>query len=238
MKILVIEDKELHQASARETLAGHDLTIVSSYDAAVKLLGSKFDFEAVLSDLMMPMSRTTLADGVFNPKEQVPYGFILVLMAAAGGVKYGAVVTDTIHHQGPLSAALDHLAPGYWNDEYSVKLIKNFVINGAKAIFVHTPFVNEITKDASCERCEENPGVCSNCNGTGLNKNPDWKPRECHSCSPPSTPSESICGCARCKGTAHYDKVTKTERKDWGRVLAYLLDQSPSSADVSGDLGE
>lgn len=38
MKILVIDDSKLHQMSARQTLIGHDLTIVSTYDEAHQLL--------------------------------------------------------------------------------------------------------------------------------------------------------------------------------------------------------
>ena len=38
MRILVIDDNQLHQTSARQTLGGHDVTIVGTYDEAHKLL--------------------------------------------------------------------------------------------------------------------------------------------------------------------------------------------------------
>lgn len=38
MRILVIDDNPLHQQSARQTLKGHDLTIVGTYDEAYELL--------------------------------------------------------------------------------------------------------------------------------------------------------------------------------------------------------
>jgi CheY-like chemotaxis protein len=250
MRILVVEDKEMHRKSAEETLAGHEVTIVKSFDEAMKLLDMSpnyaevrrlmaeagfdkypskddtaeyregyrkaqdeatlkatpvFAFDAVLTDMMMPMSKETLAPGVFDPSEQVPYGFVIALKAAAAGAKFVAVVTDTNHHQGAMSAALDHLGG-------------KFVLNGAKAMFVHTPFVRKITKDAPCEWCSTNPGVCGNCGGTGMNKNPNWQPRECHSCSH----TDAVGKCTNCKGTGRYDKKTGTGAKDWGQVLADL----------------
>lgn len=173
-----------------------------------------FSFEVVLTDMMMPMSNRTLAPGVFNPSEQVPYGFIIALKATLFGAKFVAMVTDTNHHQGAMSAAIDHLGRAYYEDGCK----PNFVVNGAKVMFVHTPFVQKITKDVPCDRCAENPGVCSNCNGTGLNKNPDWKPRECHSCSH----TDTVGKCTQCKGTGRYDRTDTLDTKDWGKVLADL----------------
>jgi CheY-like chemotaxis protein len=101
------------------------------------------EFDVVLTDLMMPMSRRTLAPGVYIPGEQVPYGFIIALRAANRGVKYVAVVTDTNHHQGAMSAALDHLGSAYWDDGFE----PNFTINGAAAMFVHAPTLSGGAKD-------------------------------------------------------------------------------------------
>ena len=173
-----------------------------------------FQFEVVLTDMMMPMSERTLAPGVFNPSEQVPYGFIIALKATLFGAKFVAMMTDTNHHQGAMSAAIDHLGRAYYEDGCK----PNFVVNGAKVMFAHTPFVQKITKDVPCDWCEENPGVCSNCNGTGLNKNPDWKPRECHSCSH----TDTVGKCTHCKGTGRYDRTDTLDTKDWGKVLADL----------------
>lgn len=44
MKILVIEDKEIHQQSARETLKGHDLTIAVSFDAGINAMSASLDY--------------------------------------------------------------------------------------------------------------------------------------------------------------------------------------------------
>lgn len=43
MKVLVIDDSPLHQASALQTLKDHDLTIVGSYDEAFKLLEEPYE---------------------------------------------------------------------------------------------------------------------------------------------------------------------------------------------------
>jgi CheY-like chemotaxis protein len=219
MRILVIEDKQIHRESAQATLTDHEVTIAESYDEGMQHLLPKIDrgardtlledsgyvenielslnyqearelggdqriaaardrckaadvprdselgdgltfdraqrvanarsvtplaFEAVLVDMMMPMSEATLAPDVWVPDEQVPYGFILVLKAALRGARFVAMVTDTNHHEGAMSAALDHLGPGYYPDnDDQPPFAPNFVINGAKVMFVHAPFCRD-----------------------------------------------------------------------------------------------
>jgi CheY-like chemotaxis protein len=194
MKILVVEDKEKHRKSAEETLAGHEVTIVGSFNEAMNLLKRKIDnenvkrllleaghptknpyyedgakqkiyeealfeakekstipfpFTVVLTDMMMPMSRETLAPGVYKPDELVPYGFIIALMAARAGAKFVAVVTDTNHHESAISAATDYLAPSYyrwWHNlhaEEAGDAPKTFNINDARVVYVHAPFIDE-----------------------------------------------------------------------------------------------
>lgn len=46
MKILVIDDTQLHRASALETLAGHEVTVVDSYDTALLHLDRRVSYEA------------------------------------------------------------------------------------------------------------------------------------------------------------------------------------------------
>ncbi len=187
MKILVIEDKQVHRDSAIRTLIGHEVVIVDSYAKGVKALSTSVDyilvkklaaqvghgqyphgssdaiksawqkvendlqerarnrpdFDAVLVDMMMPMDSDTLAPGVFNHKEQIAYGFVLALRACQVGAKYVAMVTDTNHHKGALSAALDKLGSAYYSGYESL-----FEINGAKALFIHTPFTENGTGEA------------------------------------------------------------------------------------------
>jgi CheY-like chemotaxis protein len=252
MKILVIEDKEMHRTAAAETLAGHELTIVESFDEGIKAMSTEVDhkklerlkietnfpeyprgegatdkdreawdaklreledrtrprpqFEAVLTDMNMPMSRQTLAPGVYEWKTEVPYGFILALRASQIGAKHVAMVTDTNHHQGAMSAAIDHLGGAYYRGTE-----EPFEINGAKVLFLHAPFVEDTIKDAPCDTCKENPGVCALCKGTG---------KSVHSHKPCNLCSDGKCH--HCKGTTKADKAVH-ERKDWGRALAHLM---------------
>jgi len=155
LRILVVEDKEIHRKSAEETLAGHSVTIVKSFDEAMVLMNQRensdvftpsplkpFAFDVVLTDMMMPVSEKEVNPRFFNPGEQASYGFVIALKAAAQGAKYVAMVTDTNHHEGAMSAAIDHLSSGYYGT-YQTR----FVINGASVVFVHSPFTKEWAKD-------------------------------------------------------------------------------------------
>jgi CheY-like chemotaxis protein len=258
MKILVIEDKEMHRTAAAETLAGHELTIVASFDAGIKAMSTEVDhkelerlksvtnfpdyprgvgatdkdreawdaklreledqtrprpqFDAVLTDMNMPMSRQTLAPGVYQYDAEVPYGFILALRASQIGAKYVAMVTDTNHHQGAMSAAIDHLGEAYYRGTE-----EPFEINGAKVLFLHAPFVEDAIKDAPCDTCKENPGICASCKGTGTSV---YSHKPCNLCSNGK--------CHHCKGTTKADKTVQ-ERKNWGRVLAHLMGETPAA---------
>ena len=253
MKILVIEDKEMHQESARISLAGHELTIVSSFDAAMEIMEPKinearvkellveagfsvdmdfkdrdrgtayheaydrareksiipFPFDVVLTDMMMPMSSKTLAREAFNPREQVPYGFVIALKAALCGAKFVAMVTDTNHHKGAMSAALDRLGSTYYREGMK----PNFVINGAKCMFIHTPFLREVLGKAKCYDCG-GTGVCKLCHGTGK-RDDEYVKGECNVCT--KFPGR----CVYCKGTGVVDE-TRQDRKDWGKVFLDL----------------
>lgn len=55
MKILVIDDNPVHQQSARQTLNGHDLTVVGSYDEAFELL--QRPLETIRSETFAAMER-------------------------------------------------------------------------------------------------------------------------------------------------------------------------------------
>lgn len=169
LRILVIEDSANHRQSAVDTLIGHTLTIVDSYDKAMELMEEAhwdhqlktmvedpFPFDVVLTDMMMPMSTKTLVPEAYNAKEQVPYGLIIALKAASRGAKFVAMLTDTNHHKGAMSAALDCLGPAYYaspdrSNWYDA--IKVFNMNGAKVVFVHAPFVkNEFQYERNAQK--------------------------------------------------------------------------------------
>ncbi len=219
MKVLVIEDKLMHQNSARETLAGHDLTVVDSFAKAIEVL-TKEKFEAVLTDMNLPMSKMALHDEAFNPSEQVSYGFVLALLAAKHGAKYIAMLTDTNHHKGAMSAAIDCIAPTYYEwGEGGMHAGKPtvFHINDATAVFVHTPFLEDFLPDSDCIYCH-GTGLCPTCDGTLIS---NWDKEACWCTREDRAHHKSKCG--TCNGTLKYMKSVY-ERKDWGRVLKDLLE--------------
>lgn len=128
MKILVIDDKKVNRHSAKQTIVGHELTVVGNYDEAVRQLDFQ-EWDAVLTDLLMPAGRDAQGGkGLEFVGQEMPVGLALALLAALRGARYVAVVTATNHHAHPASAMLDRLRPHSG---------PNFVINGARAMFVH-----------------------------------------------------------------------------------------------------
>ncbi len=227
MKILVVEDTLVHCQSAIQTLSGHDLTIARDYKNAMRCLGGDElgrdkpmpdPFDVVLSDMMMAGDQSS------NNTASHPYGFAIVLAAALRGVKYVALLTDINHHHDGMSSALDAIAPMYYRDDFT----PNFLINGAKAMFVHAPFIDfKVIEGAPCPGCvvpeEETylgihhfplsspPGVCSTCQGKAVGA--DGK--ACWACR------DSPGKCDKCKGYGKIDK--KLHGKDWGLALQNLL---------------
>jgi len=203
-------------------LAGHELTIVKSFDEAMEIMKEKIDkeklqgllaeagfseepnsedkkqwkayqdardaawenaiiplpFEVVLTDMMMPMCHTNLMCELFNPKEEVPYGFVLALKAAERGAKFVAMVTDTNHHNGAMSAALDNLSRPYYEDGCK----PNFTINNARVAFLHAPMIAvqgtvcpHCAGKCNCHgKCQGKNGKCYQCRGTKLEAGKNW----------------------------------------------------------------
>lgn len=114
LEILVIEDKEVHQESARFLLKDYKVTIVGNYDEAMDLLvggyqKEKQQYDVVLSDLMIPQGRGDMQTDKSLASETMPFGFPIALIAAKQGVPYVAVVTDMNHHEHPLAYTFDFL---------------------------------------------------------------------------------------------------------------------------------
>lgn len=117
MKILIIEDNEKHLQSARKFAdeCGHTVTIAKNYDEAEEALcgEDRFGrhepvkaFDVVLTDLMMPASKTGLGTTDYIGTEQ-PYGLNLLMVAMRTGVKAVGLLTDGNHHSHPMTWALD-----------------------------------------------------------------------------------------------------------------------------------
>lgn len=99
------------------------------------------DFDVVLTDMNLPMSEFKLAPEWFKAGEQVPYGFVLALRACLVGVKFVAMVTDTNHHHGAMSAALDLICPASSENRETNGFNKAMTINGSTCMFMHAPLL-------------------------------------------------------------------------------------------------
>lgn len=146
LNILVIEDNEAHAEAAREQLTEHEVRVVKSFPAALRVLGSyqqtaigekeceyQTVFDVVLTDMELPIMRTPSFSSVPSDQELAPFGLIIALRAAQVGVKYVAMVTDTNHHQTAMSNAIDMIAPAYFPGDSRSALH----IGTSKVLFVH-----------------------------------------------------------------------------------------------------
>src|SRR4051812_15621360 len=124
MRILVFDDKELHRNAAEAQLKGHDVTIVTTYQQAERLLVPQFDmskyedlltkgipaedaqkaaltpaqqFDVILTDLLVPAPTHRMSQLVAQKFfwREMPVGMLIGLLGASrAGVKYVGVVTD------------------------------------------------------------------------------------------------------------------------------------------------
>lgn len=146
MKILVVEDTELHVQSAREQFTEHSLDIAWAYEAAQdRLLHAQYD--VVLTDMMMPKGGEAVmgAKGMRYIFDLLAYGFPIVLLAAKKNVPYIGLVTDVNHHDHPLSACVDLLSSAYWDGKTSSESL--FTINNSRVGIFHAPFLDDRRKD-------------------------------------------------------------------------------------------
>ncbi len=112
MKILVIEDSARNIASAKLTLAAHDLTIVTNTSEAVEALRYNEERpDAVLTDLYLPRSTT---DSTLEPS-----GLCLALHAVKRSIPV-VICTDANHHQDPIVETLSRCL--YQLHSYNEKL--------------------------------------------------------------------------------------------------------------------
>ncbi len=135
MRILVIENNQIHIDAAKTQLAEHEVTICESYREAEKILAgadngcwykedAEFPFDAVLTDLFLPPSpigtMSTVQDyekeenviardsskAIEKFGEEIPYGLVIALASMRRGVPV-AIVSDKSHHSHPINWALD-----------------------------------------------------------------------------------------------------------------------------------
>lgn len=108
LDILVVEDTEKHQDSARELLQEYNLRIAETYSQAVKMLGERKP-EILLLDMNFPLGTdiTTTPDNYSSR----PLGYSLALFAARKHIAVPkiAIYTDGNHHSDAISATFDNM---------------------------------------------------------------------------------------------------------------------------------
>lgn len=122
MHILVVDDSPANIGSAYWTLAGHNLTVCRTVEAACQALGFRPDapavrpshpFDAVLTDLWMPMPpvESSRLLGVYFDQKQTeslsPVGLVFALRALNLGVRFVAILTDGDHYNDSLVTLMD-----------------------------------------------------------------------------------------------------------------------------------
>ena len=147
LDILVIEDTEKHQHSAREQFKDHKLVLARNYVEGRSALESGYHYNVLLTDLMMPKGgRETMGpEGMKYIFDLLPFGFPLAFLAAKAGIPYIGIVTDVNHHDHPLSAAIDPISGAYWNKSDSQQSL--YRINDSKLGIFHAPFTADSRKD-------------------------------------------------------------------------------------------
>ncbi len=112
MKILVIDDAKRNTASAVLTLQGQDVLTLNTVQEAYDVLSGKGEtFDAVLTDLFMPIGSFC---GQMNtqryksPTSDLPAGLVFAVKAANKGIR-SVICTDANHHSDWICTLLDLL---------------------------------------------------------------------------------------------------------------------------------
>lgn len=140
LRILVVDDNPRHLEAARDQLGDkNELVCLDNYEEAIARLRSSSStekkFHILLSDLLMPAETPTLGSkGMKFLGHEMPIGLILALRASMADVDGIVVITDTNHHNHPMSAAID------W-----VRGIHR--IGNSWALYDHAPMTDDRRKD-------------------------------------------------------------------------------------------
>ena len=116
LDILVVEDKKIHQKSAKLLeKEGHNVDLAVSFFDAARMLGYHKRvakrYDAVLTDMMLTFGGKRHDIATFRNElernEENPLGYAIVLYAARQNVPLIAVLTDMNHHSGPVAGTFD-----------------------------------------------------------------------------------------------------------------------------------
>lgn len=166
-------------------------------------LANPLSFDVVLCDLLLPASKETMGKkGMKFVGQEMPLGHPLALEAVKYGAKYVAVVTDSDHHDHPMSAAMDYIVADSSSTPYY------FNINGTR-IGYYNAWRSVVLEGTTCPHCVD-AGVKDAC--------------ECTQRMGNGQPEQE---CWFCHGSGHYCETCQgsaTDRgKNWGLVLKHLI---------------
>ncbi len=143
LNILLVEDTEKHQDSAKEQFKDHALTIAKSYEEGKKYLETasiQRRYHVLLTALMMPKGGSETMGS-----EEMKNIFDLLFHAAKRRIPYLGIVTDINHHDHPISAAIDPISEAYWREPDSESSL--YRINESKLGIFHAHFTENGRKD-------------------------------------------------------------------------------------------
>jgi len=123
LDILVVEDKEEHQESARVLLAGHNVEIVGTFDeAADRICGTsryahkksseKKSYAVVLTDMFLPQGRGDCLADKSQGKIEMPFGYCIALMACKEATPYVAIFSWGDHHKNGIAYGMEEFLDG------------------------------------------------------------------------------------------------------------------------------
>lgn len=252
MRILVIDDNQLHQASAQQTLGGHDVTIVGTYDEAHKLLQKpRASYEAVDAELKRRGFKNPYAqDATKEEKIEARAERKRIEQELCPSPSFDAVLSDLLMPASKMTMGPDGMK--YVGQEMPVGFALSLMasLHGAKYVAVVTdtnhhnhPASAMLDSFASDDRVEmgKPPRFVINGAKVGYYHSPMTfvEGTTCPDCN--GTGSKEVCYCVErnagspkpdcddCKGTGRRCWTCRNSGKQWGKnwgsVLAHLTAQ-------------
>jgi CheY-like chemotaxis protein len=196
MKILVIDDTKKHLDAALQTLVGHDVTVCSTHDEALRLLEKQYD-----NDKQKQLLEKYEQSGMKNREawdksyldSELPYwdAVLCDLLMPAGRNAQGGEGTKFIGQEMPVGWSLALQAAREGAKYVAVVTDMNhhhhpasamldglnrhiFSIDNARLLMTnHIDLVGIIGSECACKQC----------NGTGKKRFDDGRPYDCHYCT-------------------------------------------------------
>lgn len=243
MRILVIDDSTIHRTSAEQTLVGHDVTIVGTYDEAHKLLRKpEASFEAMEAELKRRGFKS-LYDQTASKEERdasrmewerlkqelcPPPSFDVVLsdlLMPASRMTMGSEGMKFVGQEMPVGFALALMASQHGAKYVAVVTDTNHHNHPASAMLDSFQARNDVFFDINGAKVGfyHSPmilvegSICSGCNGTADSA-------MCY-CAENDTASPKP-DCISCNGTGRVcrscGKTGKQYGKDWEEVVTHL----------------